>query len=168
MGSDGVDAAALHQDDAVRVLYAGHALGDDDLGGLWDKLAEALADQGVGLGVNRAGGVVQDEDLGLFEQGPGNAKALLLAAGYIGSALLDPGVVLIRKLLDKFVGLGQLTGLYELLVRGVRIAPAQVVLDGSGEKNIFWRTTDTWLRRASRSYLRTSSPPTFTLPSVTS
>ena len=32
----------------------------------------------------------------------------------------------------------------------------------------FCSTTATWLRRVSRSYLRTSTPPTFTLPSVTS
>ena len=85
----------------------GNTLGDDDLGGLGDVLAEALADQGIGAGIHRAGGVVQDEDLGLLQQGAGNAQALLLAAGDVGAALFDLGVVLVGELLDELIGLGQ-------------------------------------------------------------
>src|SRR5699024_2677801 len=125
-----------HNDDAVGVLHAGYTLGNDDLGGFGDIITEALADQRVGLGIDGAGGVVQNQDLGLFQQGAGDAQALFLAAGNIGAALLDPGVVLIRELLDKFVGLGQLAGFQDLVIGGVRVAPAQVVLDGAGKQHV--------------------------------
>src|SRR5699024_4685403 len=118
--ADRADAAAVHHDDAVGILHGSDALRNDDLGGLRDELTEPLADQGVGLGVHRAGGVVQDQHFGLFQQRAGNAQALLLAAGYVGAALLDPGVVLVGELLDEFVGLRQLAGLHHLSVGGVR------------------------------------------------
>src|SRR5699024_5163135 len=136
VGADGGDAAALHHDDAVGVLDAGHPLGDDDLGGLGDKLPETLADQGVGAGVHRAGGVVQDQDPGLLQQGAGDAQALFLAARNVGAALLDPGVVFLGELLDELVGLGQAAGLLHLGVGGVGVAPAQVVLDGAREQHV--------------------------------
>ena len=137
MVADRADAAAVHHDDAVGILHGSDALRNDDLGGLGNELTEPLADQGVGLGVHRAGGVVQDQHFGLFQQRAGNAQALLLAAGYVGAALLDPGVVLVGELLDEFVGLRQFAGLHHLSVGGVRVAPAQVVFDRAGEQHVF-------------------------------
>ena len=136
MGSDGSDASAFHEDDPVRILDAGHTLGDDDLGGLRNELSEAFADQGVGTGINGAGGVVQDQNLGLLKQCSCDTQTLLLAAGNVGTALLDPGIVFVRELLDKFISLGQTACLLKLRVRGVGIAPAQVVFDGAGEKHV--------------------------------
>ena len=130
MGADGADAAAVHDDDAVGILNRGNTLGNDDLGGIRDELAEALADQGVGPGVHSGSGIVEDQDLGLLQKGPGDAQPLLLAAGDVAAALLDPGVVLVGKLLDELVGLRQAAGLKHLLVGGVGVAPAEIVLDG--------------------------------------
>ena len=76
------------------------------------------------FGYPRAGGVVQNQDLRLFQEGPGDAEPLALSAGHVGAALLDIGIVLVRKFLDKAVGLGQLTGVFKLLVGGVGIAPS--------------------------------------------
>ena len=39
--ADGADVSAVHHDDAVGILYRGHALGDDDLCGLGDVFPEA-------------------------------------------------------------------------------------------------------------------------------
>ena len=136
MGADGADAAAVHDDDAVGVLNRGHALGNDNFSGIRDELAEALADQRVGPGVHSGGGIVQDQDLGLLQQGPGDAEPLLLAAGDVAAALLNPGVVLVGELLDELVGLGQTAGLIHLFVGGVGVAPAEIVLDGAGEQHV--------------------------------
>ena len=56
-----------------------------------------VANLRVGRGIDGGGGVVQNQDLGLFQQRPGNAEPLLLAAGDVGAALLDVGVVLIGE-----------------------------------------------------------------------
>ena len=134
MAAHGLNLAVLHQEDPVGVLHRGHPLGNDDLGGLGDKFAESLADEGVGAGVHRAGGVVQNQNLGLFQQGPGNAQPLLLAAGHVGAALLDVGVILLGELLDELVRLREAAGLFQFLVGGMGIAPAQVLLDRAGEQ----------------------------------
>ena len=85
---------------------------------------EALADQRIGAGIHRAGGVVQDQDLGLFQQRAGDAQPLLLAAGDVGAALLDLGVVFIGELLDELIGLRQPAGLHPSLHRWHRRCPS--------------------------------------------
>ena len=55
LGYSIVKALGLSQ---VKVLI--NTLGDDDLGGLRDKLAEAFADQRIRTGIDSAGGIVQD------------------------------------------------------------------------------------------------------------
>ena len=72
----------------------------------------------------------------MLQQGPGDAKPLLLPAGDVGAALLDIGVVLVGELLDKGVRLGQLAHPDHLLVSGVLFAPAEIILDGAGEQHV--------------------------------
>ena len=91
VGAHGGDGAVFHDQDQVRVLNGGDALGDDQLGGAGDLLGEGLADGCVGTGIDGGGGVVQDQDLGLLQQGAGDAKTLLLTAGDIGAALFEIG-----------------------------------------------------------------------------
>ena len=137
MGADGVDAPPVHDDDPIRILHGGDALGNDDLRGFRNVGMQALTDQRIRFCVHGAGGVVQNEDLGMLEQGPGNAQPLLLPAGHIGAALFDVGIVALRESPDEVVRLGQLTDLHQLFVGGARIAPPEVFLDGAGKEHIF-------------------------------
>ena len=57
-----------------------------------------------------------------------------MAAGYVRAALFYVGVVAVRELGDKVVGLGQLAYMYKLLIRGVLVAPAEVFLDSAGKQ----------------------------------
>ena len=85
---------------------------------------------------DRAGRVVQNEHLGLFQQRTRDTQALLLAAGYVRSSLFNIGIVLLRHLLDEFIRLRQLAHTLEFLVARVFIAPAQVLLDRAGEQHV--------------------------------
>ena len=116
MGAYVLHHAVVQDDDHIRVLHGGDPLGDDELGGAGDFLPEGLADHGVGAGVHGGGGVVQNEDLGLFQQRTGDAKPLLLTAGDVGAALLNVGVVAVGEALNELVGAGQTTGVNQLLV----------------------------------------------------
>ena len=136
MGAKAVDPAVVQHQDAVRVLHAGDPLGNDNLGGAGDAAGEGLADFAVRGGVHGAGGVVQDEHLRPLQQGPGDAQPLLLPAGDVGAALLDPGVVALWKAVDELVRAGGLAGGLALLQGGVLLAPAQVVQDGAGEQHV--------------------------------
>ena len=137
MVADLCDAAALHDDDAVCVLHGADALGDDELGRVGQIACQPCANLGVGLGVDGAGGVVQDQDLGATQQGACNAQALLLTARNIRAALFDPGVVALGEAVDKLVGAGQMRCLADFLVGGVRVAPTQVLGDGAAKQHVF-------------------------------
>ena len=136
MGAGFQNPSAVHNDNHIRVLDGGNPLGDNQLGGAGDFLPEGLADHGIGVGVHGGGGVVQNQDFRLFQQGPGDAQPLLLAAGDIGAALLDVGIVALREALDEFVGAGQAAGMNQLLIGGLGVAPAQIFLDGAGEQGV--------------------------------
>ena len=90
---ESVDAAVVQHQDPVRGFHTGNTLGDDDLGGSGDLLCERRPDAGVRRGIHGAGGVIQDQDLRFFQEGPRYTETLLLSAGYIGAAPFDPGLV---------------------------------------------------------------------------
>ena len=107
MGAHGIHRAAVHDDDAVRVLYGGDALGNDELCrfGIYRRSAWRIS-----ASVRVSTALVESSRtriLGFFQQRAGNAQALLLPAGDIGAALLDMGVVAVRELADKLIRLRQ-------------------------------------------------------------
>jgi hypothetical protein len=58
MCADGADGTAVHNNDPVRILYRGGALGDDDFRRLRNIGPQGLPDLRVCFGVHGAGGVV--------------------------------------------------------------------------------------------------------------
>ena len=137
MPAAGRDAAVVEHEDHVGVLHRGDALRDDDLRRVGDLRRERLADQRVGARVDGACRVVENQNLRVLQQGARDAQALLLAAGDVGAALFDVGVVALREGADEVVRLRELAGVDELLVRRVLVAPAQVLLDRAGEQHVF-------------------------------
>ena len=137
MSSYGIDLSALHHNDPVCVLHRSRPLGNNDLGSFRNVILHGLPDPGVCSGIHRTGGVIQNQDFGLFQKSSGNTEPLLLAAGYIGSALFYVSVVSIRELGNKLIGTGHLTGLDQFLVCSLLIPPAEIFPDRPGKKNIF-------------------------------
>ena len=110
----GTDLSVFHKYDDIGLLNGGDTLGNNQLGGSGDLLPEGLTDGGVGGGVHGGGGVVQNQDPGVFQQCPGDAQTLLLAAGDIGAALLDFVIVLVGEAHDEVMGAGQAAGVDQL------------------------------------------------------
>ena len=137
MGSYGVNGTAVHDDNAVSILYRSSTLRNDDLGGFWNILTECLTDQCIGTGIDSAGRVVQNEDLWLFKQGAGDTQTLFLTTRNVGTTLFDIGVVSPWELIDKFIRLCQFAGFDHFFIGSIFIAPAQIVFDGAGEQNVF-------------------------------
>ena len=69
-----------------------HPLGDDHDGGLGGVRPEGGPEPGIGEEVERREGVVEQVDLGLAHQRPGDGEPLALAAGDVAAALLDAGL----------------------------------------------------------------------------
>ena len=163
------DDLALIQDvDAVGSADGAQAVGDDDGGASCSSRSQALLDQGFGDGVDIGGGLVQDEDARVGQDGAGDADELALADGEVDAAFQDPGLVALRQGADKFVGVGQAGGL-----------PSAPSLASGRPKLMFsamvpenrkgsWGTKPIWRRRESWVTLRTSMPSMRTAPSLTS
>ena len=98
-------------------------------------VSQRVLDLGLGLHIHRAGAVVQDQDLGLRDQGAGDGDALLLPARQVDSALFDVGVVALRQLEDELVRLGRSGGGDHLFVAGLRAPIADVIAHRAGEQD---------------------------------
>ena len=79
------DAALLQHQNQVGVEHGADALGDDEAGASFHQLVQGLLDLELGGHVHAGGGVIQDEDARVHEQGPGDGDALFLAAAEGGS-----------------------------------------------------------------------------------
>ena len=100
------DVAAVHEDHAVGDLAGeGHLVGDDEhrhaLAGQPAHDREDVTDE---LGVEGRGRLVEEHELGVHRQRPGDGDALLLTAGELGRE--GVGLVGQPDLLEVLAGLG--------------------------------------------------------------
>ncbi len=114
------DASLLDDEDLVGAADRGEAVGDDEGRPSLHEVAEAVLNHGLGLGVEGAGSLIEDEDAGVGQDGAGDGDALALAAGELDAALADDGFVLLWEALGELVYAGDTTGLHELLFVGLR------------------------------------------------
>src|SRR5699024_6802402 len=131
------DATLLHDDDDVGVADGGEAVRDDEGGAARAQFIHRLLDEHLSAGVDRAGGLVQDEDLGVGEEGPGDGQQLALPGGEGGRILVDDRVVSLGEGADELVDVGGPGGGEELLPGDLAAfghAVAKVLLDGPGEE----------------------------------
>src|SRR5690606_11839596 len=84
----------------------GAAVGDDEHAGGLGGALEPGEDLRFDLGVDGAGGVVEDEQAGVAGEGAGEGDPLALAAGEAGAALAEFGVQAVLEVADELVGPG--------------------------------------------------------------
>ena len=133
------DGAVVHNDDFVGVADGGEAVGDDDAGAPQHELVEGLLDGVLALGVEGAGGLVEDEDGRVFEYGAGYGEALALAAAEVEAAVADGGVVALFHEGDKLVGMCHLCGTSHVVDAVVGTAEGDVVGHGVVEEDAVLR-----------------------------
>ena len=93
--------------------------------------SKGAADGGVRRSVHSAGGIVQNHDLRLLQEGAGNAEPLLLAARKVASALSDLRFITVREGADEAVRLSDPADLLQLLIGCLLISPPQIFRNGS-------------------------------------
>ena len=93
MGADGSNAPLAQDDDEVCPANLGQAVGDQDGGTVLCGLLDGPLNAILGGTVDGAGGVVQDEDVGLGQECPGQCNALPLTTRESDAALSNLRVV---------------------------------------------------------------------------
>ena len=141
MSAHSVYAAVFQNYNTVRIGYAGDALGDNELCGSRQAMPESFPDRSVCGGIHGAGAVVQYQNFRPAQKGPGDAEALLLAAGDIYASLAQHGIVTVRERHNKIVGAGGLAGFLYFLLGGIGVPPAEIIPDSAGEEHVFLQCT---------------------------
>ena len=81
-----------------------------------------------------AGGLVQQDDGRILEEGARNGNALALAARKRVALLADRRVVALRQRHDEFVHSGLFAGRDDLVVRRIELCDAEVIFDAVVEE----------------------------------
>src|SRR5436309_900129 len=83
------DAPLRQHDDEVRVLHGGEPVRDDEHRAMRHQTVDRLLHQPLGLGVERAGGLIENEDRWIAQQRARNRDPLALAAAQPGAAFAE-------------------------------------------------------------------------------
>ena len=134
MGSAFDYAAAFENHNKLGSCHCGKAMGNDKGCTPGEKRLKGLADEGFTFGVEGTGGFVENEEVGLEENGTGDADALTLPTTEESTAVADGGIVGLGELKDEVVGLSNLRRLFDLLPGGTGSAVGDVVPDGVVEQ----------------------------------
>ena len=134
VGSRLDDAALVDDEDAVGVADGGEAVGDEEGGSSLHEGFEGLLDETLALGIEGAGGFVEDEDGRVAEDGACDGDALALTAGELDAAVADGGLVTLGEGLDEGVGVGETGGLFDLGLGGPGSTVGDVVGDRTTEQ----------------------------------
>jgi hypothetical protein len=109
-------------------------MGDGDDGAARGEPLEGGLDFVLGLGIERAGGLIEKEDGSVLEKGAGDGQPLLLAAGDEAALVTDDGLVALGLGEDEIVRECLAGGVVDLLVGGIEAAVADVLEDGLVEE----------------------------------
>ena len=129
MGALFDDAAVFEHDDLAGAFDRGEAVGDDDRRAAGEQPPQAGLDARLGVDVDVGGGLVEDEDPRVGDEGAGEGDELALAGGELDAALADLGVVALLERADEGVGADGAGGGADLVDGRVRPAEGDVLGD---------------------------------------
>ena len=102
---------------------------DEDCRGL-AQLGQGGLDVGLVLGIERRGGLVEQQDRGAFQQGASHRNPLPFTARQTTTTLTDAGIPSTGQASCDLVDPGQGSCLPDLLVSGIRVTDANVLRQG--------------------------------------
>ena len=125
---------AIQHDDLIGLCHRRETMGNDDRGAVLHQAVERLLNDGLTLRVHVRGGLIEDQDRRIFQDGAGYCETLPLPSRQLLTPLADDGVVAGGEVEDEVVGVGGSGGGFDLFARGIRLAQQQVLGDGAVEQ----------------------------------
>ena len=125
---------ALRQDnDMIRMLHGREPVGHDQHGANTANAGEGVLNEQLCLCVDIGGGLVEDDDRGLVNDGAGKAQELPLSGGEVVAPLPDRLIQTVIQLADKGVGVDVSAGLHDLFVRDALLPEENIASDVAGQ-----------------------------------
>src|SRR5450631_4475530 len=137
VGAEFDDASGVQHGDAVGIADGGDAVRNEDGGAAAHDVAQVIEDLVFGVGVDAGERVVEDQNLGIANQGAGNRRALLLSAGERDAAFSHHRIVAFGKTLDVDCNVGRVGRVVNLLVGGGVDSQGDVLADAVAEQESF-------------------------------
>ena len=144
------DMPPIHYNDQVRIADGGQPVRDHEAGPSRCKAGKSPLDLHFGIGIDVAGGFVQDQHGRVRQHHAGDGEKLLLAFGNASAVRRDPGVVAVFQPSDEPVGARLLCGRDDFFHRGGRFRIGDIVPYAFVEKPGGLRTMPNWACRLSR------------------
>src|SRR3989441_10790241 len=129
VAADGLHSPAVHDDDLVRAHDRREAMGDDDGRRTLDHAVDRPLHEALRLAVERARGLVQDQDRGVRDDRAGDRHALALAARKANPPIADHRVVSAGQRHDEVVRVRDLRGVENVRLRDLVPAVCDVLAD---------------------------------------
>src|SRR5436305_2190944 len=95
--ADVVNAAALEDEDRIRIHQRGEAVRDDDEGAALRDAQQVGVDDRLAVRIERARRLVEDQDARIADQRPGDRETLPLPARPVCRALRAKGLIAARQ-----------------------------------------------------------------------
>ncbi len=133
------DAAVVEDDQVVHGRDRTQPVRDDQRGPALHQLPQRLLHEGLALGVQRAGRLVEEQDGRVAQDRPGQCDPLTLPAREFDAAFPDHRVEARREVVGEFRDVGRVGGGADLGVGGVRPGEPDVLTQGAVEHGRFLR-----------------------------
>ena len=128
------DLAVFQHQNGVGVADGGEPVGDDKDRPAAHQAVQTPFDELFRAGVNRRGGLVQNQHRRFGNGGPRNGHQLPLALTQIGTVGDQHRVIALGHMGDEVVGVGDLRGADAVLVCGIQTAVTDILHDRSREQ----------------------------------
>lgn len=109
------DPPVFNHHDFISLLNGRQTVSDNQRGTVFLQLIQRRLNGTLGLGIQRRGGFIKDQDRAVTQQRAGNSNTLALAAGQHHAILADDGIQTIIHLVNEIHGVGHARGLFNLL-----------------------------------------------------
>ena len=139
VGADRDFVAVVHHHDAIGLQHGRQPMRDDDGGAALHEFLERLLHQPLGFRIQRTGGLVEQQNRRILEDGARQRDALALAARQPRAALAEECVVALRQLAQKFIGGRGDRGRLDLRIARRRAAVADILARAGAEQHRFLR-----------------------------
>ena len=122
--------SAVDHQDLISRQDGAQAVRNDNTGAPGHHPLESFLDKHLGFTIQITGGFIQHQDARVFQDDACQRYPLFFTAALAVTAFAHIGVILFRKSHNKFMNIGCLCRLLQLLLGGVQVGIHQVGADG--------------------------------------
>jgi hypothetical protein len=128
------DPAVVQNHQPVGPAHGAEPVGDDQGGPAHQKAFQSILHQSLALGIETAGGFIENEYGRILEDRPGDGNPLPLAARKLDPPFANDRVIAGRQALDELGGVCRLGRRFDIALRGVWARICDVLAHRSAEE----------------------------------